>query len=85
MGNYFWFNRLSVFCLWQKTKSNYSDVKRHRANGVSLFYFKYIYYDSVRYCFSSIALFYKNMRPILKRYKYKIKETACVCHFRQNV
>ena len=66
MGNYLWFIRFRVFCLRQKTEINYSNVKRHRANGVSLFYFKYIYYDPIRYCYGSIALFYKNMRLIFK-------------------
>ena len=66
MGNYIWFNRFGLFCLWQKTKSHCSDIKRHRANGISLFNFKYIYYDPVGYCFGRIALFYKNMMHIFK-------------------
>ena len=64
VGNYIWLNRFRIFCLWQKAKSNYSDFKRHRANGFSLFYLKHIYYDSFRCFFDNIALFYKNMSQI---------------------
>jgi hypothetical protein len=77
MGNCIWIDRLGVFCIRQKTKSNYSDFKRHRANGVSLFYFKYIHHDSVRSCFNCIALFRKIMKIIFNlKHDWRCAEAA---------